>query len=104
MGNKHVYDYIVIGAGTAGGIIAKELTDDKCTSVLVLEAGTNMMQELSGPSNVGASALNTDNKTSFNMLTKLQAAIGNRQLRISSGRAIGGSSEHNAMYAVRGSE
>jgi choline dehydrogenase len=102
--NKQIYDYIIIGAGTAGGIIAKELTDDKCTSALVLEAGTNMMQELSNPSNPEASALNTDNKHSFNMLTGLQPAIGNRQLRISSGRAIGGSSEHNAMYAVRGSE
>ena len=104
MVNKHVYDYIVIGAGTAGGIIAKELTDDMCTSVLVLEAGTNMTQEQSGGSNPGSGVLNADNKLSFNMLTKLQAAIGNRQLRISSGRAIGGSSEHNAMYAVRGSE
>jgi len=103
MSDKKIYDYIVVGAGTAGGIIAKELTDDRCTSVLVLEAGTNMMQELSGASNPGASVFNTDNKYSFNMLTKLQPAIGNRQLRISSGRIIGGSSEHNAMYAVRGS-
>ena len=101
---KRIFDYIIVGAGTAGGIIAKELTDDRRTSALVLEAGTNMMDELSGGSNVGASALNTDNKFSFNMLTRLEPTIGNRQLRISSGRAIGGSSEHNAMYAVRGSE
>jgi choline dehydrogenase len=100
---KQIYDYIIIGAGTAGGIIAKELTDDRCTSVLVLETGTNMMQELSGASNTGASVFNNDNKYSYNMLTKLEPAIGNRQLRISSGRAIGGGSEHNAMYAVRGS-
>lgn len=103
MSDKKIYDYIIVGAGTAGGIIAKELTDERCTSVLVLEAGTNMMQELSGASNPGASVFNNDNKYSFNMLTKLEPTIGNRQLRISSGRAIGGSSEHNAMYAVRGS-
>lgn len=104
MSDIKIFDYIVIGAGTAGGIIAKELTDDRRTSVLVLEAGTNMMKELSGASNPGASVFNTDNKYSFNMLTKLEPTIGNRQLRISSGRAIGGSSEHNAMYAVRGSK
>jgi choline dehydrogenase len=103
MSDKKIYDYIVVGAGTAGGIIAKELTDNRCTSVLILETGTNMMQELSDASNTGASVFNNDNKYSFNMLTKLQPAIGNRQLRISSGRTIGGSSEHNAMYAVRGS-
>jgi choline dehydrogenase len=102
--SEQIYDYIIIGAGTAGGVIANELTDNKHISVLVLEAGTNMMQELSSGSNVGASVLNNDNKYSFNMLTKLEPTIGNRQLRISSGRAIGGSSEHNAMYAVRGSK
>jgi choline dehydrogenase len=46
MGEKHnlrrIFDYVIIGAGSAGGIIAKELTDDRKTSVLVLEAGTNM--------------------------------------------------------------
>ncbi len=39
---KNYFDYIIVGAGTAGGIIAKELTDDRETTVLVLEAGTNM--------------------------------------------------------------
>jgi choline dehydrogenase len=101
--SKKIYDYIVIGAGTAGGVIAKELTDDKSTSVLVLEPGTNMIKELSSPSRATSSALSTDNSYSFNMLTKTEPNIGGSQLRVSSGRAIGGSSEHNAMYAVRGS-
>lgn len=48
--NDNIFDYIVIGAGTAGGVIAKKLTDDKRTSVLVLEAGTNLTNELSSPS------------------------------------------------------
>ncbi|QKI82556.1 GMC family oxidoreductase [Kroppenstedtia eburnea] len=38
---KSVFDYIVIGTGPAGAVIAKTLTDDKKTSVLVLEAGEN---------------------------------------------------------------
>lgn len=99
---KQIFDYIVIGAGTAGGIIAKVLTDDKCTDVLVLEPGTNMMQELSSASSAGSGVLASDNKFSFNILTKIEPTIGS-QLRLASGRAIGGSSEHNAMYAVRGS-
>jgi choline dehydrogenase len=38
---KLTFDYIVIGTGPAGSVIAKTLTDDKKTSVLVLEAGEN---------------------------------------------------------------
>ncbi|MFJ8460635.1 GMC family oxidoreductase [Lysinibacillus xylanilyticus] len=102
MSKRNFFDYIVIGAGTAGGVIAKKLTDDKKTSVLVLEAGTNMTEELSTP-NLLVSILNaTDNRHSFNVTTILEQTIG-RQLITSSGRAIGGSSEHNQMLAVRGS-
>jgi choline dehydrogenase len=99
---KRIFDYIIVGAGTAGGIIAKELTDDKCTSVLMLEPGTNMTNELSSASGAVSGVLASDNKFSFNILSKLELTIGS-QLRLASGRAIGGSSEHNAMYAVRGS-
>lgn len=38
---KLIFDYIIIGTGPAGAIIAKTLTDDRKTSVLVLEAGEN---------------------------------------------------------------
>ncbi|RHW43434.1 GMC family oxidoreductase [Neobacillus notoginsengisoli] len=94
------FDYIVIGAGTAGGIIAKELSDDRRTSVLVLEAGTNMTEELSSRSGAVSAALASDNRHSLNILSRLEPTIG-RQLLLSNGRAIGGSSEHNAMLAVR---
>ena len=97
---KLQFDYIIIGAGTAGGVIAKELTDDKKTSVLVLEAGTNM--ENSSPSIEVADLRANDNKLSFNMLSKTEDNIG-RQLRLRNGRVIGGSSHHNLMAAVRGS-
>ncbi|MFP5116062.1 GMC family oxidoreductase [Bacillaceae bacterium C204] len=39
--SKIFFDYIVVGTGPAGAVIAKTLTDDKKTSVLVLEAGEN---------------------------------------------------------------
>jgi choline dehydrogenase len=98
--NKNYFDYIVIGAGTAGGVIAKELTDDKSTSVLVLEAGTNMPNN--SPSIETANTLANDNRLSFNALSQTEENIG-RQLKLWSGRVIGGSSQHNFMGAVRGS-
>ncbi len=39
--HKLVFDYVIIGTGPAGAVIAKTLSDDKRTSVLVLEAGEN---------------------------------------------------------------
>ncbi|WP_409275891.1 GMC family oxidoreductase [Neobacillus sp. SCS-31] len=100
MSRTKPFDYIVIGAGTAGGVIAKKLTDDRRTTVLVLEAGTNMTEELSSPSGAISSALASDNRHSLIVLSRLEPTIG-RQLLLSNGRAIGGSSEHNAMLAVR---
>lgn len=41
MGNKLTFDYIVIGTGPAGAVIAKTLTDDNKTSALLIEAGGN---------------------------------------------------------------
>ncbi|HDR7380345.1 MULTISPECIES: GMC family oxidoreductase [Bacillus cereus group] len=97
------FDYIVIGAGTAGGVIAKELTDDKSTSVLVLEAGTNMTNELSNPSVISAINTTRGNRFSFNVTSELESTIA-RTLIATNGRAIGGSSEISDMYAVRGSK
>ncbi|MGN7383933.1 GMC family oxidoreductase N-terminal domain-containing protein [Paenibacillus sp. SAFN-117] len=98
--SDNTFDYIVIGAGTAGGVIAKKLTDDKKTSVLVLEAGTNMPNN--SPSLETASIVANDNILSFNAFSAIEENIG-RQLKLASGRVIGGSSQHNFMYAVRGS-
>lgn len=100
---KVIFDYIVIGAGTAGGVIAKELTNDYKTSLLVLDAGTNMTNKQINSSLETASTLAADNKFSYNILSKEEPVLG-RQLRLTGGRAIGGSSQYNTMYAVRGSQ
>ncbi len=100
---KAIFDYIVIGAGTAGGIVAKKLTDDINTSVLVLEQGINSTEQLSSPSVLNAINLHSDNKFAFNLISRLESSVG-RQLLTVNGRVIGGSSEVNEMYAVRGSK
>lgn len=103
-GHKNsVFDYIVIGAGTAGGIVAKKLTDDPKTSVLVLESGINSTAQLSGASVLDAINLHSDNKFASNLVSRLEFSV-LRQLLTVNGRVIGGSSEVNEMYAVRGSK
>ncbi|MEK4538186.1 GMC family oxidoreductase [Peribacillus sp. FSL K6-1552] len=99
----NIFDYIVIGAGTAGGVVAKKLTDDRKTSVLVFEPGTNMTAQLSTPNILDAIILASDNKFASNLLSRIESSI-LRQLITVNGRAIGGSSEVNDMYSVRGSK
>ncbi|WP_163100242.1 GMC family oxidoreductase [Peribacillus alkalitolerans] len=100
--NKNVFDYIVIGAGTAGGVVAKKLTDDKHTSVLVLEPGINSTAQLNSASVLRAIEFHSNNKFASNLNSSFETSIG-RQLLTVNGRVIGGSSEVNEMYAVRGS-
>jgi choline dehydrogenase-like flavoprotein len=97
------FDYIVIGAGTAGGVVAKKLTDDRHTSVLVLEPGINSTAQLSSPNILDAISLASDNKFAFNYISRLEPSL-QRQLITLNGRVIGGSQEVNYMYAVRGSK
>lgn len=107
MGNRQnkrlVFDYIVIGAGTAGGVVAKKLTDDRKTSVLVLEPGINSTETLSTPDILEAILLASDNKYAWNLVSRIETFL-QRQLLTVNGRVIGGSSEVNDMYAVRGSK
>ncbi|SFS42042.1 GMC family oxidoreductase [Marininema halotolerans] len=95
-------DYIIIGAGTAGGALAKKLTDNPSTSVLVLEAGTNLTTETINPALLFTYKNFTNNRFLYNIFSPESPVI-DRQLAYWSGRLIGGSSQINAMYAVRGS-
>ena len=40
--DKLVFDYVIIGAGTAGSVIANRLSEKTTASILVIEAGKNM--------------------------------------------------------------
>jgi choline dehydrogenase len=94
------YDYIVVGAGSAGCVLAARLTEDGRTRVLLLEAGgVGSAKEIRIPA-----AFSKLFKTSvdWNYATEPEPHLHNRRLYWPRGKVLGGSSAINAMIYVRG--
>ncbi|KAI0858073.1 glucose-methanol-choline oxidoreductase-like protein [Xylaria cubensis] len=90
------YDFIIVGGGTAGLVLANRLSQDKTVQVLVLEAGEDQSSDprvttpLLYPTLMG-----TD--LDWDVVTEPQAALHNKTIRLPLGRALGGSSAVNGQ-------
>jgi choline dehydrogenase len=94
------YDYIIIGAGSAGCVLAARLTEDPQVRVLLLEAGgPNTPKESRIPA-----AFSKLYKTAvdWNYSTEPEPHLNGRQLYWPRGKMLGGSSSINAMIYIRG--
>jgi len=94
------YDYIIIGAGSAGCVLASRLSEDPNVNVLLLEAGAPTSTFVHMPA--GIRFLYNSSKYNWRFWTEPQAHLDNRRIYIPRGRVIGGSSSINSMIAVRG--
>jgi choline dehydrogenase len=94
------YDYIIVGAGSAGCVLASRLTEEPRTRVLLLEAGgADKAREIHIPA-----AFSKLFKTAidWNYSTEPEAQLHNRKLYWPRGKVLGGSSSINAMIYIRG--
>uniref|UniRef100_A0A5K1JX66 Glucose oxidase n=1 Tax=Ganoderma boninense TaxID=34458 RepID=A0A5K1JX66_9APHY len=98
------YDFVIIGGGTAGSVLAHRLTEHSATNVLVVEAGRS---NTDGPDvrDIEVPYFVVDIPPSFdwNYTTVPQKALQNRTLSYPRGHVLGGSTSTNFMFYTRGS-
>jgi choline dehydrogenase len=95
------YDYIIVGAGSAGCVIANRLTESKDVSVLVLEAGGWDRHPLLRMPIAWTIAARTE-RFGWGYMSEPEPNLDGRQIPLPRGKVLGGSSSINGMLYVRG--
>ncbi|MFY9962927.1 choline dehydrogenase [Pseudomonas sp.] len=95
------YDYIIIGAGSAGCVLANRLTEDSGTSVLVLEFGGSDRSVLIQMPSAFSLPMNTK-KYNWRYETVAEPHLDGRRLHCPRGKVLGGSSSINGLVYIRG--
>lgn len=94
------YDYIVIGAGSAGCVVANRLTEDSDTTVLLLEAGNpDTKPEIHIP---GECLSLLGSEVDWAYFSEPEPYLDNRKIFCPRGKVLGGSSSINIMVYIRG--
>ncbi|KAJ6616015.1 alcohol oxidase [Mycena sp. CBHHK59/15] len=96
-----VYDYVVVGGGTAGLTVASRLTEDENVTVAVLEAGFNAegLPEVFIPGLIASGISFTTLNWAY--ITVPQTNLNGRTIKINAGKALGGSTVINSMIFPR---
>jgi choline dehydrogenase len=98
---EETYDYVIVGAGSAGSVLAKRLSEDASVSVLVLEAGGSDRSVIVAMPAALAMPMNTK-RFNWGMVTEPEPGLNGRRINLPRGKGMGGSSSINGMCYVRG--
>ena len=94
------YDYVIVGGGSAGCVLAARLSEDPGVSVLLVEAGPpDTAQEIHVPVTFGQLF---QSKWDWDYFTDPEPGLDGRRRYLPRGRMLGGSSSMNAMIYMRG--
>ena len=95
------FDYIIIGAGSAGCVLANRLGKNLAVKILILEAGP-MDYNLLIHVPAGVYSVYKDPKINWNYKTEAEHFASDRSIDTPRGKVIGGSSSINSMVYMRG--
>ena len=101
MSGVESFDYVIVGAGSAGCVLANRLTEDDKTTVCLLEAGPrDRFPLIHVPA--GFIRMLSDARHNYMFTTPPDPNVKNRRIPVPRGRTLGGSSSINAMIYIRG--
>jgi 4-pyridoxate dehydrogenase len=95
------YDYIIVGAGSAGCVLANRLTEDEGAQVLLVEAGGRDWHPFIHVP-LGMGRLHERRMFDWGFVTEPEPGLDGRRLEASRGKVLGGSSSINVMAYTRG--
>lgn len=99
--DRETFDFIIVGAGSAGCVLASRLTEDQNRRVLLIEAGgSDRDWRIEMPLGVGA--LLESGEHNWNYETEPEPHLGGRRIQHPRGKVLGGSSSINGMVYTRG--